>query len=68
MEWITTTSHTWTEAEVTVITGAERGVRKPPKDGVSRGVIAGGTVEKENSIKGSDNGLWVAIKLDFFWI
>jgi len=48
MECITTTSHTWTEAEVTGITGAERGVRKPPKDGVSTGVIAGGTAEKEN--------------------
>jgi len=40
-------------------------VRKPPKDGVSTGVIAGGTGEKENCVKESDNDLWVAIKLDF---
>lgn len=65
MECITTTSHTWTEAEVTGIAGAERGVRKPPKDGVSTGVIAGGTAEKENCVTESDNDPWASIKLDF---
>ena len=67
MECIKITSHTWTEAEVTGITGAERGVRKPPKDGVSTGVIAGGTVEKGNCVIESDNGLWASINLDFIW-
>jgi hypothetical protein len=61
------TLHTWIEADVTVITAAERGVRKPPKDGVSTGVMVGGTAERKIH-EAMFEGLWASFKLHLIFI
>ena len=52
------------DAGVTGIRGLATGVRKPPRDGVSTGVIVGGTATQEQ-VHGHNGNIYIATNIVF---